>query len=333
MLRSIRFQLWRAKTRFERLKPGLMRPGTSLYEQRLQEEIQHYSRVFTPTGPDENNSNLLEPVPPVWNEIERRSAELMRRTTGNDLTGHVLSRLQRTINPRFLSLGSGAGGVEIVFAREVPSASFTCLDVNAELLRMGADAVKKEALPIRFEQADLNTVVLPRREFDVIFCHASLHHVLELERLACQVRNSLRPGGELIVVDIVTSSGYRMWPETRKVVRSFFRTLPARYRLNHTAYRPKRVDDEIWEQDTRNAGMECVRSGDILPVLSSVFRRKLFLPYQSISRRFLDMMYGPNYNLDRPPDAALVDWIWELDCHYLSTGELRPESFFGVYCV
>jgi hypothetical protein len=34
---------------------------------------------------------------------------------------------------------------------------------------------------VRFSQADLNTVSLPKREFDLVFCHACLHHVLELE--------------------------------------------------------------------------------------------------------------------------------------------------------
>ena len=63
---------------------------------------------------------------------------------------------------------------------------------------------------MRFSQADLNTVSLPKREFDLVFCHACLHHVLELERLAGQIRNALRPGGELVVVDVITRSGYRM---------------------------------------------------------------------------------------------------------------------------
>lgn len=83
--------------------------------------------------------------------------------------------------------------------------------------------------------------------------------------------------------------------------------------------------------DTRWAGMECIRSEDILPVLSGTFAAKMFVPHLSISRRFFHTMYGPNYDLGRAPDLAILNWIWELDRHYLATGELRPETFFGVY--
>lgn len=314
--------------------PERLRPGSRLYEKRTREETEHYSGVFVPEGAggEGDSASLLEPVPAAWEEIQRRSADLLRRSTGQDLTGHVVSRLAARPEARFLSLGSGAGGVEMVFAREIPRVEFVCLDLNEELLRVGREAARSEDLRMRFEAADLNTVVLPQREFDVVFCHASLHHVLELERLADQVKGALRPGGEWIVVDIATRSGYRMWPETRKVVRSLFRTLPERFRLNHTAYFPeKRIDREIWEGDTRSSGMECIRSGDVLPVLASKFRKVEFVGYQSIARRFLDTMYGPNYDLARPLDARLLEWIWELDCHYVAVGELRPESFFGVY--
>ncbi|HWC01072.1 MAG TPA: class I SAM-dependent methyltransferase [Bryobacteraceae bacterium] len=328
MVRRLREKL-RAAYAVYQSDPERLRPGTRLYEKRTREETQHYSGVYS-TG--EAEAHLLEPAPAAWEEIQRRSAALLRRATGMDLTEHIVSRLTTRPEARFLSLGSGAGGVEMVFAREAPGTQFLCLDLNQELLRVGRDAARNEGLNMRFEPADLNTVNLPRAEFDLVFCHASLHHVLELERLAEQVKQALRPGGEWIVVDIITRSGYRMWPETRKVVRPLFRTLPAQFRLNHTAYLPeRRIDREIWEGDTRAAGMECIRSGDILPVLRSRFRQVAFAGYQSIARRFLDTMYGPNYDLSQPLDARLLDWIWELDCHYVASGALRPESFFGVY--
>jgi hypothetical protein len=42
-------------------------------------------------------------------------------------------------------------------------------------------------------------------------------------------------------------------------------------------------------------------------------------------------MYGPNYDLSRPLDRAIVDWLWALDCESLDRGELAPETFFGIY--
>jgi len=233
---------------------------------------------------------------------------------------------------RMVSLGSGAGGVELAIARQAPGAAILCLDINGAALERGRRAAAVEGLPVSFEEADLNRVQLEPAAFDVVFCHASLHHVLELERLLEQASRALRPGGALVAVDVITRNGYRMWPETKRVAERIFVTLPERYRLNHTAYLPrKRVDSRIWDQDTRSAGMECLRSEAVLPLLRQRFQTIWFVPYFSLCRRFFDTMYGPNYDLARPLDRAILDWIWQLDCYLLATGRLRPETFFGVF--
>jgi hypothetical protein len=77
--------------------------------------------------------------------------------------------------------------------------------------------------------------------------------------------------------------------------------------------------------------MECVRSEDIVPLLAASFTVRHFVPLLSLGRRFFDLMYGPNYDLERPLDRAVFDWIWELDCESIDEGRLRPETFFGVY--
>ena len=314
-------------------RPERLRPGSKWYQRRQGEELEHYTSVFYRQDAEGERSRetLVEPAPPSWVEILRRNSELIRQATGNDLVGHVISRLKAREGARLLSLGSGPGGVELVFAREAPGAEYLCLDLNPQVLKLGASSAAAEGLPVRFEQADLNTVVLPEREFDLVFCHASLHHVIELERLMEQVRRTLRPGGELVVVDVIARRGHRMWPETRTVVRAIWRTLPARYRVNHTAYAEERVDERIWEGDTRRFGMECIRGEEIVPLLERRFARRWYVPSLAMCRRFFDTMYGPNYDLERPLDLAILNWIWALDCAMLSSGQLRPESFFGVY--
>jgi ubiquinone/menaquinone biosynthesis C-methylase UbiE len=304
------------------------KPGTAEYDEHLQGEIEHYGSIFEKgTG----RETLVQPVPPTWTEIEARAFAFIRSSTGDDVYGHVVKRLQHRPGVRMLSLGSGPGGVEINFAQMAPLAQIVCIDVNPELLSLGRQRAKEAGLNMTFKEGDLNTIELPQNEFDLVFNHASLHHVIELERLSEQIERTLRPGGELYIVDVITRNGYRMWDETREVVKSLFKTLPSRFRLNHTAYGNVRIDDEIWEADTSEHSMECIRSEDILPVLNRKFSARVYVPYFSISRRFFDTMYGPNYNLENPLDRALLDWIWELDLHYLATARLRPETFFGIF--
>ena len=310
-----------------------LKPGSRAYRRHVEEELKHYGEVHSDDTAETafGRENLFEPAPPAWLEIQELAKILIREQTRNDVDGHVVTRLRQRSKVRLLSLGSGPGGIELGFAKQAPRSEIVCLDLNPELLRLGEQRAQAENLPVRFEPADLNSTTLPNREFDVVFCHASLHHLVELEWVIEQIKQALRPNGILIVVDVITRHGYRMWPETSKVVRGIWRTLPERFRINHTAYLKKAVDKRIYEADKRPESMECIRSGDILPLLSANFLTEAFVPYFSISRRFFDTMYGPNYDLERPLDRAIMRWIWELDCECIRTGTLRPETFFGMY--
>lgn len=315
-----------AVARSRLLLRGIPRPGSRAYDSHADAEREHYNQVFAA-----DREKLIEPVPESWIEVQRRASDYIRARTGNDITGHLLARLRARPNTRMLSLGSGPGGIELMLAREIPAAEYVCIDFNPELLSLGAERAEEEGLPVRFDGADLNSIRLPQDQFDLILCHASLHHVVELEWLAAQMKTALRAGGELVVVDVVTRNGYRMWPETRRAVAAIWKTLPERYRLNHTAYAEKRIDRKLWESDTRVSGMECARSEDVLPVLSHYFKAEILVPYLSLSRRFFDTMYGPNYDLGRQLDRAILSWIWELDCASLEHRTLRGESVFAVY--
>ena len=310
-----------------------LEPGGKAYERHLEQEIQEYSRVHGGSGEavHETNIPLIEPAAASWLDMQGRAATRIRAATGNDMHGHVLSRLRAREGVRMLSLGSGPGGLELQFAREAPSTKIVCIDLNASLLEKGCSQAASEGLAVEFRQGDLNTILLPPGEFDLVFCHASLHHLLELEHIFSQIKRTLKPHGELIATDVITRHGYRMWPETRKVIDKIWKTLPADYRINHTSYHVKMIDERIFETDARRSNMECIRSDDILPLLAAGFETIAYVPYFSLCRRFFDTMYGPNYDLGHTLDRAILDWLWALDCHYLDTGVLRPETFFGVY--
>ncbi len=309
-----------------------LKPGDPEYQRLAREEIEHYSEIFLGEGAAPSaQATLFQPVPGSWIEVEHRAEEMVRNKTGASLSGHVLSRLRQSEGIKMLSLGCGPGGIELAFAREAPSAQIRCIDLNPELIDLGVKRARAEQLSVQFETGDLNLVELPEDTYDLVFCHASLHHVLELERLALQIKKSLRAEGNLITVDVCTRNGYLMWPETKDVVQDIFKTLPPRFRINHTAYGRPRVDDQIWETDTSSVSMECIRAQEIIPVLAGIFRVVHFVPYFTISRRLVDTMYGPNYDLSQSLDLSLLNWIWELDRYYLSSNRLRPETFFAVY--
>lgn len=274
------------------------------------------------------------PLPPLrdaYQEAEARASALIREATGADLVGHLVTRLQARPGVRLLTLGPSAGALALGLAALAPETEMQCVAVDAALAHQARQRAAEEGLRIEAVEADLDTLVLERAAFDVIFSHAALHQVVALEAVADQLRRALRRDGALVVVDVAMRPGYRMWPETREVAEAIWRTLPAKFRLNHTLYRAPLIDDVIWEPTPSPEDERRSRTDEILPIIDSRFVRQHFVPYFSLSRRFFDPTYGPNYDLDAPLDKALFDWIWQLDLHHLATGRLRPEVFFGIY--
>jgi ubiquinone/menaquinone biosynthesis C-methylase UbiE len=59
---------------------------------------------------------------------------------------------------------------------------------------------------IRYFAADFNRCNLPRRAYDAVFFHQSLHHVAYVERLFAQVWRTLKPSGLLYLDEYIGSS-------------------------------------------------------------------------------------------------------------------------------
>jgi 2-polyprenyl-3-methyl-5-hydroxy-6-metoxy-1,4-benzoquinol methylase len=313
--------------RIARARFGTLRPGSAAYERQIEMESKHYVKVYS----RDSDGRLMEPAPAAWNQLLDNTSGRIADKTGKAPDEHIVEMLRGQAGAAMLSLGCGAGGLELYYAREAREATVTGLDINPETLKLGAGKAADEGLAVTFGQADLNTATLPEAAYDVVLCHASLHHLLRLEHVFDQVWRTLRPGGRLVVIDVMARNGYLLWPKTRKIANELFRTLPRQFQLNHTGYRDARYDGKIWAPDTRAEGMECLRSAEIVPMLRARFREESFVGSHAFCRRFFDTMYGPNYDLSRRLDRAIFDWLWELDCHYIDSGQLEPETFFGVY--
>lgn len=202
------------------------KPGTVDYQRHVAEELEQFSSLFKE---GEGRETLHQPIPASWQEAERRATMLIRETTGDFLNGHIERRLNSRPGIRLLSLGSGPCGMEIDLAKTSHQAKIVCMDLNADLLELGRERARQLGLNMEFVPTDLNTVSLPENDFDFVYCAAALHHVIELERLAEQLQATLRPNGEFITVDVITQSGYLMWPETRAAVRTILENAPSAF--------------------------------------------------------------------------------------------------------
>jgi len=56
-----------------------------------------------------------------------------------------------------------------------------------------------------------------------------------------------------------------------------------------------------------------------------------FIPALAFARRFFDGIFGYNYDLEKPLDLAIFEYIMSLDNYYIQAKILKPECFFGAY--
>jgi SAM-dependent methyltransferase len=102
-----------------------------------------------------------------------------------------------------LEIGCGTGA----FARELArrAGCVLALDLSPEMIRVARTREpRRENLEYRI--ADVARVELGRERFDCIASLATLHH-LEPYALLARMRDALRPGGLLLVLDLVTDQG------------------------------------------------------------------------------------------------------------------------------
>ncbi len=303
--------------------------GDEEYQARIRAEKAFYTAEYDKPATRES---LTEECCAAWSAVLERTRALECAATGGaDFVQYLQRAAKARTAPRILSLGSGPGGLELRLAEGLPpDAVVECVDMNEKLIARGRERAASLGLSVRFSCQDINRLQLEAGTYDLVMAHAALHHFVALEHIFSEVQRGLKRDGEFVVNDMVCRNGLRLWPETKEVIGHLWNLLPERYRINHTLYETVRVDEEYPDRNYLGDGFECIRSEEILPLLRTMFHVKHFVPYLCIARRFFDRMFGPNYDLSRPLDRAILDFVWHLDGALLRDSILRPESAFLV---
>lgn len=104
-----------------------------------------------------------------------------------------------------LEIGCGTG----TFSRRLAAVSkqVVALDLSPEMIRVARS--RSEEFPnIDFQLADVMSWDFPVAHFDCISTIATLHHLSQRE-LLLKAKEALKPGGTLLVLDLVESKGLR----------------------------------------------------------------------------------------------------------------------------
>jgi SAM-dependent methyltransferase len=210
--------------------------------------------------------------PTYWMADPQCRLAINRRVCGEPSVW-PLEAFKRFAGRRFkrgLSLGSGLGSLERTARQLDLCEEIEGIDGSEASLQLARSKATEEGLSgISYRFGNLNSLQLPRAAYDVVFFHASLHHVRSVEKLLARVERAMTPEGVLFIEEWVGPSRDEWNAEKMSRMRALYDELPPSWKLVPTLQPPILVDDPS----------EAVRSSAILPAIRRLFDVLVERPY------------------------------------------------------
>ena len=116
-----------------------------------------------------------------------------------DAIGHFLFRLVPHIT--IADLGAGEGIISQLLAERAKRVY--CIDRSKSMVRIGTELALKNGLSnLIYKLGDLEKVPLSNRSVDLALLSQSLHHAEHPENALAEANRILKPGGQLIIIDL-----------------------------------------------------------------------------------------------------------------------------------
>ena len=227
---------------------------------------------------------------------------------------------------RSVSIGCGFGALErhlvlTGLAREIDAfdlASGALVQARREARRLGLDS-------IRYHLADLDRFDLPERSIDVVFAHASVHHVERLEALYATVRRALRPGGVFHLHEFVGPTRFQWTDAQLALGNHFLDSLPPRLRRQADGTPKPPLARPTIEEMIAADPSESVRSSELVACLEPHFD---ILEYRPLGGALAHLALGgivQNFKPDCHEDERFLAALFQLEAEAMARGEVGSD--------
>jgi tRNA (mo5U34)-methyltransferase len=288
------------------------------YSKLVAEELEEYSNIEVTEELNEGGIHAAK----AWGFwFQYLSQQVWKTSLGEEIV-HFCSRISE---PRILSLGCGYGGHELKIARSLKSPyEIIAVDLNPDIFTRARAEAAAQDLNIRFLPVDINYMELKADSFDLVIAIASLHHILNLEHVFHQIYESLKPGGRLIVQDVIGQTQVLFWKNNIEFAIDLLRKMPAKYSAD--------ISIPLYSEPSTQVGMEGIRQEEIEPLLRRHFIPIKMFKYGSFMRMICTHPeLGKRLNPDIEADRQYLLSIFELDVRQVEEGKLRPTEMLAVY--
>ena len=272
-----------------------------------------------------------------WVRVPRVLENMNQRATGDpaiDWIHHSAGLLAGFAKPvRALSVGCGFGVIERALRRRDFCQLIHGVDVAENAIESARKTAQAEGLDgMTYEVADLNTAKFPAETYDVVYAHASLHHIFHLEHLLDQIKQTLKLGGLFVVYEYIGPSQMQFPRRDLELADIFLKAIPERYRKFQ---RWEGIKKEAFRAslDAMNSSdpSEGVRASEIVPLVASRFEIRHF---RYVGGTLLLLVFNEiagNFNENDPEIMPLVEALITLD-NFLIDNAILPSYHAYMVC-
>jgi ArsR family transcriptional regulator len=99
-------------------------------------------------------------------------------------------------------MGAGEGAFALLLAQQAKKV--IAVDSSAKMVEVGREQAQRYGVEnVEYRQGDMEEIPIADAEVDLVFFSQSLHHALHPERAVDEASRILRPGGRVVILDLV----------------------------------------------------------------------------------------------------------------------------------
>lgn len=182
-----------------------------------------------------------------WTEIPAVQKRINKKISGHENIDHFTYTAQKHFRDdkkrTALSIGCGAGGKEICWAKTGSFVRIDAFDISAPRIEAAMQKSKAEHLEstLHFNVGDVRSVLTCRNTYDVIIAEGILHHLTPLNKIIPSMKSLLSDDGLLIVNDYVGPSRFQWTQKQLDAANDLLSTFPTSCKTQYNGFPKNKI--------------------------------------------------------------------------------------------